>query len=225
MAALSAASIATSLAQVYSVNAVGYVNVTVNEDTANGLTTVLAVANPLNSGANTLAEVIPTAPELTLLFRFNNATHSLEDPELFIGGAWDGAGGSHTFPPGQGGFLNIDNGEIAGSYTFTFVGEVPQGTLTTHLEGGSTTAEIRQIVASKVPQEGRVQTDLGFPPRELDFVASWNRAQWKFNDFALFVGGAWADPEPVAKVAEPFQVVPDPSTPARDWTRTFSVNP
>ena len=64
-AVLGAASIAAVMAAdpVYSVNIVGYVNVTAPAKFS-------MIANPLKSGGNTLAEIIPTAPDGTSIYLF-----------------------------------------------------------------------------------------------------------------------------------------------------------
>jgi hypothetical protein len=212
-AAACAVGIATSVAQVYSVNAVGYVNVNVNEKPAVA-TTLLLVANPLNAGGNTLAEVFPALPDLTLFFPFNNGTGLFDGPYTYFGG-WDIP--TAVFAPGSGGFLAFDNSIIDGSVTITFVGEVPQGTLSTTIASNRLS-----IVASKVPQGGQIDTALGFPAADLDLVFTWNKAQWKYNDASTYLGD-WDIP-PVVGVAEAFVVVPDATTFERTWTRVFNVN-
>jgi len=69
-AALTAAGVCSSLAQVYSVNAVGYVNLVV----APGLS---MIANPLSATDNTLGGVLTTAtgtPFGTQIYQFNGTT-------------------------------------------------------------------------------------------------------------------------------------------------------
>src|SRR6266540_2582284 len=70
--ALSAAGIATSMAQVYSVNAVGYVNQTVPHGYS-------MVANPFVTPTNTLNALLPPAsmPPLLTLFKFGAAGYAV----------------------------------------------------------------------------------------------------------------------------------------------------
>jgi len=63
-AALGAAGVTSALGQVYSVNAVGYINTALS-------TGFNLVSNQLNTGGNTVAEVHPTAPAATLLYTFS----------------------------------------------------------------------------------------------------------------------------------------------------------
>merc|ERR1712065_79731 len=66
-AVLGAVGIATASAQVTSVNAVGYVNKSLNA----GLS---LVANPLSNGGNKVSEVIPSAPIGTAIFLFEQVS-------------------------------------------------------------------------------------------------------------------------------------------------------
>src|SRR6185436_7382863 len=87
-AAIGVAGVASSFAQaVYSVNAVGYVNVSVAKNPSSA-TTFLLVANPLNSGGNTIGEVLPNVPDFTILFTFNNTSGQFEGAFTYLGG-WD----------------------------------------------------------------------------------------------------------------------------------------
>src|SRR5207249_175718 len=149
-AVLSAAGLASSfsLAQgaVYSVNAVGYVNLTVPA----GLS---LIANPLDATDNTIANVLKV-PAGTQIYKFNGTgfTSALYDD---IDG-WTSSGqpaGNITLNPGEGMFVRNNSGP----FTNTFVGEVKQGNLSTPLPAGLS------IVASQVPQQGKVSTDLSFP--------------------------------------------------------------
>jgi hypothetical protein len=54
-------------AQVYSVNAVGYINVTVPAKSYS------LAANQLNAGGNTIAEVLPSVPDGTTVFKYTQA--------------------------------------------------------------------------------------------------------------------------------------------------------
>jgi hypothetical protein len=120
-AALGAAGIITSLAQdpVYSVNAVGYVNKTL----VNGFT---MISNPLNTGGNLLSEVIPNAEIGTTVFAFDAAAGNFVSSTFL--GVWSA---DLDMPPGVGAFVNSTSEQ-----TITFVGEVPQGSLSVDLPSG-----------------------------------------------------------------------------------------
>jgi hypothetical protein len=131
---------ATSMAQVFSVNAVGYVNVNAPQGFS-------MIANPLNNGGNKLSELLPSVPLGTSVFKFNSTTSQFES-STFIA-AWIP---DLTLNPGEGAFINLD-----APTTLTFVGEVPQGELSNPIPAGFS------IRASIVPQKGALDTVLGFP--------------------------------------------------------------
>ena len=132
-AALGIASAATSMAQtaVYSVNAVGYVN----KPLPVGFS---IVANPLNASPNTVATVFAggAIPGMAV-YKFETVGGYLVNGyNLPPGGGaaeWDDP--TQPFAPGEGAFVSNPG---PGPVTITFVGEVPQGTLTTPVHAGFT---------------------------------------------------------------------------------------
>jgi hypothetical protein len=202
-AALGVAGSLGALAQVYSVNAVGYINVTVP---ANALA---IVANQLNTGGNTVAEVLPNAPDGTILYKYSQAGGFQIIQREF--GDW-GPGGSQTIPPGEA-FFVANNG--ATPMTLTFVGEVPQGALTTPLANGL------NLVGAQVPQAGTLSGDLGFPAADGDLLYQWDTANQRYRDPNGFEFGAWSLGDPQVAVGEGFFVSKNG---AGSWTRNFSVN-
>src|SRR5262245_38126920 len=121
--AISALSAASSMAQVYSANAVGFYNV----DLAAGFT---MIANQLNNANNNINTVLPDVPDGSTLLSWNSGSQMFTAPDLFIVGAgWldDQFNPSVTvLAPGGGAFISLPVGT---SKTVTFVGEVPEGTL------------------------------------------------------------------------------------------------
>ena len=120
-AAVLAAGLATSMAQnVYSLNVVGYYNVTVK---GNGLT---LIANQLTVDTNGLNEVIPTAGYADEVLTFVNNDYNID---VFDGTEWldnnSGNPSTTVLPPGKGFFYQSANPTA----TLTFVGQVPQGRL------------------------------------------------------------------------------------------------
>src|SRR5438876_2203881 len=112
-AVLSAAGVASSLAQVYSVNAVGYVNVSLTA----GLN---LICNPLKvTAGNDLNHVLPlTDADIgTTVYTYDTSFHNSSYLGTTLG--WTP---NLTVAPGQGFFISINAGK-----TVTFVGEVPQG--------------------------------------------------------------------------------------------------
>jgi hypothetical protein len=189
-------------AQVYSVNAVGYINLTV------GAKSFALVANQLKTGGNTIAEVIPSVPDGTIAFAYAGASGFQANGYDF--GAWTVP--SQLVPPGRGFFLQ-NNGDAA--LTVTMVGEVPTGALTTPLVAGL------NLVASQVPQAGKLVADLKYTPVEGDIVFQWDTATQKYKNPNAFDFGAWTGGEPTVAVGEGIFIQ---RAAAGSWDRTFSVN-
>lgn len=202
-AALGVASSLGAMAQVYSVNAVGYINVTVAAGKL-GL-----VANQLSVGGNTIAEVIPTAPEGTIVYTYSQAGG------FAINGYEFGAWGTPAAPltPGTA-FFVANNG--ATDLTITFVGEVPTGQLSTPLLNGL------NLVGSQVPQAGTLSGDLGYAASEGDQVYQWDAAAQGYKAAVGYEFGSWSPADPTIAVGEGFFLNRNG---AGAWTRNFSVNP
>lgn len=211
-AAFVAAGVATSMAQVYSQNVVGYVNKSIPLKTGAALTYAI-LANPLNGTNNNINTVIPTAPEGSQLFKFSGGL--FESPETFITGAgW--IPGTAELLPGEGFFIAVDNAVAANPTTLTFVGEVPQGNLSTPVPNGYS------IKASPVPQEGGVTGVLGLTPASESQIFTWNIADQRYNDPFTYIDGAgWIPSDPVIPVGEGFFLL-NPGG-AFNWTRNFTV--
>jgi len=209
-AALSAAGIATSMAQVYSVNAVGYVNTPLPKGFS-------LISNPLNNTAgNTIQNLfgtIPNIPEGLTVYKFVNGKYTTPATYDPLDGAFGpAAAASQTVVPGEGVFvLN----PTATTVTVTFVGEVPQGTLNTPIAKGF------QIVSSQVPQAGTVSA-LGYAPNEGDTFFQFDTAANKYKTPNTFDLGAWSPAEPTLAVGEAAFLN---AAAAKTWTRTFQVNP
>jgi hypothetical protein len=198
-AAIGAAAAVATQAQVYSVNAVGYINLTAQPG-------FNLLANQLIAADNTVAGLLPGVPEGTSVYKFDPATgYSITTLDF---GAWTDP--SVTLSPGEGFWLRNPGAE---DMTITLVGEVPQGTLTTDLVVGF------NLVSSQVPQAGLIETDLGLPVEEgtsvyqFDPVAGYSISSIDF--------GAWSPSEPTVAVGEGVWVR---AISAGSWTRDFSVN-
>lgn len=197
-----AASAASSLAQtVYSVNAVGFVNVTLP-------TGFSLVSNPLEGANNTVSALFPnTLPNNCAVFKFDPATGTFVSSTFFFG-SWSNP--NLPLVPGEGFFFRNPGAAL----TNTFVGNVKQGTLTTSLSAGFT------LVASQVPQAGLVSTDLGLPIANTESVFRFDNAGNSYVGSTFFFG-SWSGGEPNINVGEGFFVKKTAST---SWNRTFSVN-
>jgi hypothetical protein len=198
-----------SQAQVYSVNAVGYVNLALPAGFS-------MIANPLNGTNNLLSTILPSVPNNTTVYRFNPATQSFTDASVFF--VDEGVGiwfPDAALPPGEGAFVQLPS-----ATTLTFVGEVPQGTLVNPIPPNFS------IRSSIVPQAGLLSTALGYTAQNGDTVYQWNRATQQYSPgLSYFVDegvGVWFPSEPDIAVGEGFFV--QNTGAARQWTRSFSVN-
>src|SRR5436189_3239599 len=122
-AVLSAAGIASSLAQVYSVNIVGYINLTLSP----GLNLITAQLKGTNQNVNTvIATTTPAMADNSLLFTWNAAGQTFNQSQIYGSGQWLDPQtfnpSSLTVNPGEAFFIN-NIGSTA--VTLTLVGEVP----------------------------------------------------------------------------------------------------
>jgi hypothetical protein len=207
-AALSVAGIASSMAQVYSVNAVGYVNKTIHPG-------FNLVANPLIQSNNTLGVLLPAPPNLTEVFLFTPGSGFSQytfDTDL---GGWD-PNANATIDFGGGAFINNRSGA---AFTLTSVGEVGQGTLANPVPAGFS------IRSSKVPQAGAISAVLGFPAAQLDSVYKYINTGAPGAGYSQFTFdndlGGWDPSEPSVDVGEAVFIS---SVAGHPWTRTFTVN-
>jgi len=200
-AALTAAGIASyAQSNVYSINVVGYVNVTVP---ANGFG---LIANPLNSTNNTIGSLMPNVPADTVFYKYNGgySTYIMDNLDL----VWS-PDGNATLNPGEGGFIKNVTGT---PLTITFVGEVLQGSLTNALPTGFA------IRSSKVPQSGLITTTLGFPAQADDVVYTYNGGYttYIFDNLDL----VWSPSEPTINVGQAFF---SKKVAGENWVRNFTV--
>jgi hypothetical protein len=216
-AALAAAGIATSKAQVYSVNAVGYVNTTL-------VPGYQLVSNPLdNKNGNVIKDlfknITPAIPNLLKVYKLVGTSFLTATYDDIIQD-FQGNGINATLDPtkGEGAFVQVPG---TATLTATFVGEVPQGNLSVALPSGFS------IVSSPVPQAGNT-ADL-----KLDAIGQQGDSIYKYDTttkkyvqarFDDIVGGfTLSNGNPVTiGVGEAFYYLN--SKTAKTWTRTFSVN-
>jgi hypothetical protein len=186
----------SAYAQVYSQNIVGYVNRTVPKGK------FVLIANPLNNGGNTVAEVIQTTGDLSL-YHFVNGGFA---PSTSLGGAWI-EGDAVVIAPG-GGFFASSNGDA--DVKVTFVGEVAVGKTVNIPKGIS-------LISSALPQAGTLDA-LEYP------VGDETVYQFVNGGYAgsLSLGGSWIDPSPTVAVGDAFFVINDGN--AKTWTRSFKIN-
>jgi hypothetical protein len=218
-AALGAASLATSMAQVYSVNSVGYINLSLPAGYS-------LIANQLNTGNNGLNAVLPSVPVESLVLTFANNNYNTD---IFDGTAWlDNATGNPTtttVEPGKGFFVF---NPTAGNVVATLVGEVPQGpSLSVSLPPGY------KLISGIVPQELSLTTANGFPQvAEMQYQTYIRAGQpggpgydVLINDGTQWLDNDTGDPADArARVGEGFFIFNPSATTTYNWTRCFNVN-
>jgi hypothetical protein len=214
VAAALAAGLATSMAQnVYSLNVVGYYNVTVPANSVgNGL--VIAANQLTNTAGSDISVVIPPAsvPENTTVYAWNGTTYVLR---IRTSDDDDNAIWSNTLPLPPGTAFWVQN-PTASPITVTFVGEVLQGDLAAPVPAGLS------MKASQVPQSGDLASVLNYPAvPESTTVYFWRNAAYQLrlrttddDDNAI-----WNQPT-VPDVGEGFWVQENAPL---SWTRTFTV--
>jgi hypothetical protein len=201
------AGVATSMAQsnVYSLNVVGYYNVTCPQDQ------LVFIANQLNTTNNSIASLIPNPPPGSQLYKFvsgNWSVYTFDDLEL-------------VWKPDGTASLNLGEAAMfkaAAATTLTFVGEVAQGVLNDPLVMGE------QLFArsSMVPQAGLLSTDLKFPAEAGDQAYQFSAGNWgvyTFDDLEL----VWKPTEPTLAVGEGAMFKKAASSTTTVWTRNFTV--
>jgi hypothetical protein len=220
-AALSFAAIATSMAQVYSVNAVGYVNKVLPSGFS-------LIANQLTRTPDMkLDTLLPGVPTESLVQKYNSAT-GLYSTDIFDGTSWldndSGAASTTTLSPGEG-FFFYNASNPAADITVTFVGEVPQGDV------GMTLPALRfSLIASKVPQVITLSPTVGFPHVPEALFMSFVNGNYVtlINDGTEWLNNDTGTPTPAtAQVGEGFFLYNSGGPTGTDplnWVRTFSVN-
>ena len=194
---------------VYSINAVGYVNM----ELGNGFT---MFANPLDNqaeGGNSLNNLLADTPPGTTVFKFEGT--AFLDPAINFGPDAGGFTPNLELNPGEGAFIQL---AVDAPITATMVGEVMQGSLANPIPAGLS------IRGSMVPQEIDPDiADFGFPAAPGDTIFSWNADTQAYNDASIFFGadaGGWT-PDVTIGIGESVFVQ---AQNAGSWDRDFSVN-
>jgi hypothetical protein len=215
VAALSGASL---MAQVYSLNAVGYINVTV----APGFS---IMADQLYATNQQTAQFVSPLLDSQLLDGNHNGVelfkyNSVNGYTILIatGTGWSGAATTTTLNPGEAIFIY---NPFTTNFTLTFVGQVPQGTLT------STLNQNFNLASSVVPQSGALDTALGLVPNAGDEVFFYDPVNGYSIYIASATAGQWQAPKgfpsnPTPAVGQGFFYYTAAAA-GITWTRTFSV--
>jgi hypothetical protein len=196
---------ASLMAQVYSLNVVGYVNTTLPSGFS-------IISNPLNASTNKLSTLIPSPPVNSQVYRFGSggytsSSYALDDNDVLN---WSV---DFDISPGEGFWFK---NPTASSITNTFVGEVPQGTLVNPVPANFS------LKSSIVPQSAAVTATMNYLPNIGDIIYFFRNGAYTRYDYALDDNDVpnWAPNDPVPNVGEGFWIFN--STGAKSWTRTFN---
>jgi len=228
-AALTALSSGALMAQtnVYSLNAVGYVNVTCEPG-------FNMIADQLISTNNTIGSLlVNTSGQYNgiQIYKWTGTTYTSDTGDNVLGAAdgWDNAG-VITMNPGEAvWFHNPSNAAI----TVTFVGTVPQGSLSNvvTITGGGKFS----MLSSVVPQGGDLVTNLGltnYNDGDQIYVFNNTNGTGKYTTYTVDkeLGSAgfnsqWDPPgDPQVAVGQGFWYHTSATGAAVSWVRNFSVN-
>ncbi len=199
---------------VYSLNVVGYYNVTIPANTVgNGFA---IVANQLQTTDNDIAKIIPAAsvPNGTTVYSWDSAASTFitrirttDDDDNPL---WNG---TLALDPGTGFWVK---NPTASPVTITFVGEVLQGALAGTVPAGFS------MKASQVPQSGDLASVLGYPATPSSTVVYF----WRSGAYDVKIRTTDDDDNAVwngvtePAVGEGFWVKENVAT---TWTRNFTV--
>jgi hypothetical protein len=215
-AALTAAGAATSMAQVYSVNMVGYINLPIGAGYS-------IIANHLNSSPdNQVINLIPTPPDTTAFYKFNRSTGGYDILE-YLDGNYEGIT-TMTLGPGEATFISTPS-----AFTVTFVGEV-------QLASNLSIQQGYQMLSSALPQSLPVEgaandgvpaapVGLGYVPVEGDTIYRYSNSADQY-EIDQFLDGAWEGASggvsPTPQIGQGFFLSRSAAT-TTSWSRNFVV--
>lgn len=194
------------MAQVYSVNAVGYVNKTIPPGK------LALISNPLTAADNSIGALFKPVPAGTQVFKYNGTGFDVATFDDIDNVFLPANVAAMTVVPGEGVFVRNPS---AADLTITFVGEVPQGPLKNPLPAGLS------IRSSQVPQRG-TPVELGLTGAAGDQIFSWDVAGQKFETSTFDdIDNAFLPAPKTLEVGDAFFLR---KVAASSWDRTFSVN-
>ncbi len=204
--AVTAAVAGSANAQVFSVNVVGFINLTIPPGFS-------SIANQLDNGTNTIASLLPAPPGGTKIFKFNGTSFDISEYVVPLGWLPDG---NATLLPGQGAFIR--NGQST-NLTITVVGNVAVGTNTVQMVPGGFS-----LISSPIPQSGTL-TSMGFPVSDGDKIFRFDNANNSYNIFEnISALGGFIPSVPTVNIGESFFVRKANGSTDTNWTRVFTVN-
>lgn len=221
LGALGAAS-AVAQTNVYSINAVGYINLVLPKGFS-------IICNQLTTTNNTVAGVFQNNAgngfqwDGCTVFKYNPGDGHYDQTDIASSSYSSGwvSGGTMTLNPGEAIWFNNGTGHIA---TNTIVGTVPQGTNTVNIISGF------QMIASPVPFSGDVVTNMGFTNYTLGSILyTFNNSSGHYSTYISSSSGTsgymnqWIGGDPQASIGQGFWFRSNPGpTP---WVQIFEINP
>jgi hypothetical protein len=211
---------ASSMAQVYSQNAVGFY-------TLNLVQGFNLIANQLINGDNNLNTIIPATsamPDGSTVLTWDAAGQTFNEADTFFAGfGWFDSGlnaSSTTLSAGEGAFV-----QASAAADIVLVGDVPQGDpLTLDLVEGF------QMVSQLTPQSLGLDVT-GFPAADGDVVLFYDSSVQNYEAaITYFAGFGWVDQglnlvDPTPLIGEAVFYQRSAGAGGAQWARTFSVNP
>ncbi len=189
---------ATSAFGAVSSNIVGYTKLTLKKG-------FNLVGNTLDNKAGNMATVVlADTPDNTAVFSWNGK--GFNELDNLGGGLWIGT--DFALTPGISLFV-----QVPADASITLVGEVLTGQQDITLSKGN------NFVASKIPQAGKIDSDLGYSPADNDAVFQWSGKSYVESDFLLGVG--FIPSSPSLAVGEGVVIQ---TAAAGKWSRNFTVN-
>jgi len=155
---------ASLMAQVYSLKAVGYINVVIPPGFS-------IIANQLNTTNNNFSPLLDSQVATGALndltfYKFKQGSGiAILNPDTLNTPPWDGNATTTTLNPGEAAFVRNPD---ATNVTITFVGTVLTGAVNTTNALGFT------LASDPIPQAGRLYTDLKMPYNAGDYVFIFN---------------------------------------------------
>jgi len=212
LGALGSISVMAQSTNVYSLNAVGYINITA--EPGFNIVSCPLIASPDNT-INTLLSPTNGAFKKWQFWAWNPGTAAYTE-DIGLGSSW-GSGGAETLNPGQAGWLyNPSNTPV----TITFVGTVPSGTNSVTLLANSF-----NLVSSILPTSGDIVTNslMSFTNGvKKDQVWTWNTSTASYTEYIDLASGWPTDPIQT-NVGGGFWYFNNQAT-NNYWTESFSVN-
>lgn len=180
----------------YSTNVVGFYNIRVPANQ------MVMVANQLDTGNNTLNQLLPGGPPGATLSKCDNGLATA----TFDGATWDA---NLTLNPGEGGLYTSPT-----DTTLTFCGTVLQGSLTNRLPIGA-----QVIRSAMIPLPGRGSLAFGIPSESNDTLSLYA------GEYVTYTNGITFPNDPVIGVGQAFWYGKTVTALNDLWIQSYTITP